>query len=86
MSRDDDDFWTERENIQQWNEERRLAEPKLYRVTGVIEVYVKAVDPESARRQAEDGVYRALDRSGRRLKAVVGFDNVTWPESQENLL
>lgn len=81
-----DGEWTDAENQRQWEIERKEAEPKRYRVTGVIEVYIKAVDPESARAAAEASVYKVFDGHGRRLGAVVSLDNVTWPDSQENLL
>jgi hypothetical protein len=49
-------------------------------------VRVNAETPEEAQRLAEERLYRVLDRSAKRLGAVIGLDNVTAPDSQENLL
>jgi hypothetical protein len=57
-----------------------------YRVTGVIEVKVRAGSPSEAQQAAEDTLYKVLDRHAKKLQAVVGLDNVTLPDDQENLL
>jgi len=59
---------------------------QLFRVTGVIEVYVRAETPKAARDLAEARLYRVLDRDAKSLDASLGLDNVTKPLDQENLL
>jgi hypothetical protein len=47
-----------------------------YRVCGVIEVDVVAENAEAALDLAETRIYRVLDRSAKKLNAVIGLDVV----------